>query len=391
MQFRLLSSLKLNGQQPFIHRVAQHWTPHSGRNFLPSATAALGYQKTDRDILGGWSAQASDRYTRLAKQRITVLQLAVADSFSNLAIADPLAESESLENFREYMTGIGISTASITSTIDLLYSCHFASVHRVPIIVSQNLEEMEPEEILIDDTLNQEIPEARPDKRRKLENTRVQQLGNESKKVRSESRPNLQPGYHVSISGKQDTLILHRLGACFRVPGIDYPRFRYLGGEMPPASSFQQVCRLCAKAGPLDRAEGGSSKTQIRRRLNGLKLGLGVLTGVAKQLFHSLFWHRGKGEAKQPSSHHLTAERFVCFPRGKQMNRLSQFLYDGPTYVYGGSSSSQPSSVVCSFPLSSSTSSTRWPRSLSPSSSSRPMMSQRLTSWSPHSSRFYVS
>ena len=78
VQFRLFSSLKLNGKQLFGHRVAQHWTLHSGRNFLPSATADLGYQKTDRDILGGWSAQASDRDMRLAKQRITVLQLVVA-------------------------------------------------------------------------------------------------------------------------------------------------------------------------------------------------------------------------------------------------------------------------------------------------------------------------
>ena len=86
-------------------------------------------------------------------------------------------------------------------------------------------------------------------------------MGSDPKKVRSESRSNLQPEYYVSISGKKNTLMLHMLGACFRVPGIDYPRFIYLGGEMPPASSFQQVCRLCAKAGPLDRAEGGSSET----------------------------------------------------------------------------------------------------------------------------------
>ena len=242
--------------------VAQHWTPHSGRNFLPSATAALGYQKTDRDILGGRSAQASDRKTRLAKQRITVLQLAVADSFSNFAVADPLAESESLENFLDFMAGIGIPKASITATIDLLSSRQFVSFHRVPSMVPQILEEFEPEDTLIDDTLQQDIPEAKPDKRRKLENTRVQQLGSDPKKVRSESRSNLQPGYYVSISGKKDTLLLHRLGACFRVPSIHYPGFRNLGGEMPLANAFQQVCRLCAKAGPLDEAEGGSSETQ---------------------------------------------------------------------------------------------------------------------------------
>ena len=177
-----------------------------------------------------------------------MLQLAVADSFSNLAVGDLLAESESLENFREFMAGIGIPTASITSTIDLLLSRQFASVQRVPSMVPQVLEEFEPEEFLIDDTLQQDIPEVKPDKRRKLENTRVQQLGSDPKKVRSESRSNLQPGYYVSISGKKDTLILHRLGACFRVYDIDYSRFRNLG-RVPVVSS-------------LDKTEGGSSETQ---------------------------------------------------------------------------------------------------------------------------------
>ena len=33
--------------------VPQFWTPHSGRTFLPSATAALGIDKSERDYLGG--------------------------------------------------------------------------------------------------------------------------------------------------------------------------------------------------------------------------------------------------------------------------------------------------------------------------------------------------
>ena len=133
-------------------------------------------------------------------------------------------------------------TASITSTIDLLSSRQHASVHRVPRVVPQSLEEFEPEEILTDDTLQQEISEAKPDKRRKFENTRVQQLRSDPKKVRSESRSNLQPGYCVSTSGKKDTLILRRVGACFRVPGIDYPKFfRYLGGCRQRADSSRCV------------------------------------------------------------------------------------------------------------------------------------------------------
>ena len=94
-----------------------------------------------------------------------------------------------------------------------------------------------------------------------MENTRVQQLGDDPRKVRSEARASLQPDT-MCLSPKKDTLILHRFGACFRVPGIAYPRFRYALPEMPPGSEFHQVCSLCAKAGAVNRAEGGSSETQ---------------------------------------------------------------------------------------------------------------------------------
>ena len=52
VQFRVLSFLKVNGKLLISHKVAQHWTPHSGSNVLPSAAAALGYPKADRDLLG---------------------------------------------------------------------------------------------------------------------------------------------------------------------------------------------------------------------------------------------------------------------------------------------------------------------------------------------------
>ena len=183
VQFRPLSSLKLNGKQLFSHRVAQHWTPHSGRNFLPSATAPLGHQKTDKEIFGGLSAQAINRYTLLAKQRFTLLQIAAADSFSNPTVPDSLAEAESVKIIREFMTGIGIQTVSTTSMIDLLSARPFASVQRVPRMIPQIREKFEPEEILVDDAIQQDIPEAKPDKRRRLENTRVHLLGTDPQKV----------------------------------------------------------------------------------------------------------------------------------------------------------------------------------------------------------------
>ena len=79
--FGCCSFLKVDGQQLFSHRVPQHWTPRSGRNFLPSVAAALGYPEADKDLLGAWSAKASDRHSRLAMKRITAMQLAIAKRF----------------------------------------------------------------------------------------------------------------------------------------------------------------------------------------------------------------------------------------------------------------------------------------------------------------------
>ena len=97
VQFRLLSSLNVNGKQLFSH---------SWRNLLPSAAAALVYPKTNRDLLGGWSAKASDRYTRLARQRITAMQLAVAKTFTDRWNLDPLADSETLDCFQAFMSEV---------------------------------------------------------------------------------------------------------------------------------------------------------------------------------------------------------------------------------------------------------------------------------------------
>ena len=53
LQIRAFRSLR-SASGPLLFPTRTHfWTPHSGRTFLPSATTALGYPKTDRDYLGG--------------------------------------------------------------------------------------------------------------------------------------------------------------------------------------------------------------------------------------------------------------------------------------------------------------------------------------------------
>ena len=77
IQTSILSIVKGGDEPLFRHRVVHNWTPRSGRNFLPSATGALGFSQQERDVFRRRSAQGSERYKRLARQRISVMSAVV--------------------------------------------------------------------------------------------------------------------------------------------------------------------------------------------------------------------------------------------------------------------------------------------------------------------------
>ena len=109
LQRRVMEVLSTGQERVFGHGVGHYWTPHSGRNFLPSAAAALNIEKTDRDMLGGWAAQESDRYNRVAKVKIQMIQARVAATFADRITVDPLLETDALEDFSAYLRRQGMS------------------------------------------------------------------------------------------------------------------------------------------------------------------------------------------------------------------------------------------------------------------------------------------
>ena len=127
VQTRILSIVKVGDEPLFRHRVVHYWTPHSGRNFLPSATGALGYSKQERDVLGGWSAQGSARYTRLARQRISVMQSAVVNALQDKSSPDPLCEEESHQGLEAFMREAPMPPTEVERTMKLITSRVFSS------------------------------------------------------------------------------------------------------------------------------------------------------------------------------------------------------------------------------------------------------------------------
>ena len=108
-------------------------------------------------------------------------------------------------------------------------------------------------------------PCAKRDKRLKSENTRSEALGSNPKVARERARAKLQSGYCVSTSGR-NVKVLHRLGSCCMVPGVDYPRYVYTGRAM------QQHAISCANAAPRRvQKRSETTRTVPRRRHRRLK------------------------------------------------------------------------------------------------------------------------
>ena len=85
---RTLSAVFLKDGSEVPSALAVFWTPHSGRPFMPSASAALNFSREERNFLGGWQAQASDRYARVARVRVQNIQKAVVRTFQEQVQGD---------------------------------------------------------------------------------------------------------------------------------------------------------------------------------------------------------------------------------------------------------------------------------------------------------------
>ena len=119
VQTHIISTACYRGLRVFEGSTGHYYTPHSGRNFMPSAAAVLGFSKAERDILGGWSAEGSQRYTRTAKYKIAQMQTAVASTFRS-SEPDQLAEADDIDSLGDFMRTWDVPEESIRKSQKIL-------------------------------------------------------------------------------------------------------------------------------------------------------------------------------------------------------------------------------------------------------------------------------
>ena len=266
-QTKLFLGLTVAGEKLFLHRVASYWTPHSARNFLPSAAIALDIPKSDRDLLGGWGAQQSDRHSRVSKSRIAHVQQVVSRSFSNSLDPDTLAETEALEDFASYLSSQGLSI-EMTQRYSRFLS-HRSLVERRQVHVRPAVEispeQLEEQELVFSEREEGTKPSTERDSGANFRAWNAERtkrlgeaLGTDTKAARERIRSSMEPGFYAAVSTKRKFRILHHLGSCYMLPGLDFQAYVYLGTSMPSRSHYEQICKRCAKAGTTTRDDASS-------------------------------------------------------------------------------------------------------------------------------------
>ncbi|CAE8669993.1 unnamed protein product [Polarella glacialis] len=204
---------------------AQHfWSEHSDRATLPSWAASMGFPNDQCDKLGRWKASESQEYVRTAKTIVTGIQTAVAGRIRSAGQADVTGEDDLLENLEDFLRIRGAKESLIREQ------------HRKPTFHrTQTAPESQhcaaPTQLDIDNVVALAVA---------VED----ELGQEEAQLSHWA-------LLVSLSSQGRPQTLHKVGACWRRPGIDYKRFAALGEDeaQAPYTGYHKVCSDCFPKG----------------------------------------------------------------------------------------------------------------------------------------------
>ena len=262
VQTHIISTACYRGLRVFENSTGHYYTPHSGRNFMPSAASVLGFSKAERDILGGWSAEGSQRYTRTAKYKIAQMQTAVSSTFRS-SEPDQLAEADDIDSLADFLRTWDVPEESIRKSLNILCVRSYAELERsdssepVPFDCDLVPGELAPDNLDEEAEVRKKLSK---EKQQSGNRGRSELLGSDHKQARFEIRSQLQDGYYISHSGKKAIRVVHCLGRCYMLPGVDSLSSSYAGLQFPASDEYDTVCKWCARASE-SKADPGSSGT----------------------------------------------------------------------------------------------------------------------------------
>ena len=202
LQNRVLREIKVDGTKMFRHPVTTIWTPHSGRAYLPTAAQILEFSKEERDFLGGWLAQASDRYARSARRKIVNMQRAVAREIRTKC-PGRLAEEETSLTSHDFLKAKGLPEAERNDYVETSGRLGQFFLRRTPSGTAVGTTRRWRWKRQCNPGVGSWCKSRErewPDKRRKWQNTRTEILGDDPRERRAWLRSPCAPGFYVCVS-----------------------------------------------------------------------------------------------------------------------------------------------------------------------------------------------
>ncbi len=223
--------------------LADTFTAHSWRFFIPSAASALGYSQEHIDSIGTWSIKGGSGYNKTAKERSRRVQEHIArigreESYKRDVFGETLDQAEVAR--RLMAKGLDEQDARICA-------------QRLLTEITADEDEQDEEEC--DSTAAPRIAD---------ETAGAPAPSSATAAGTTESRlPSGVTGYVVSVVGRGKRRCLHYLGLCHWVPAVDYLTYVMYGSDIPAAEEYDRVCKKCWPHGaPAEEAPGAETEDE---------------------------------------------------------------------------------------------------------------------------------
>lgn len=233
------------------------WSEHSERATIRTWAAWARVPEDIKKQMGRWQPSADEGYERLVKSNVMKAQQHIAKEIrKSWGKADELDEELVLGELYEMMKQDGFSEEAAASQVEVL---RFFNEKMEPHTKKSRSESFESWEMVESEEREsfcgmlgrmerEQQGVVDPDSAVAQSWLQVEKEANsdEEEDVADLAEAiSLRGSYVVSVVGRSGRKTLHKVGECYRLPGVHFKNYEVLGDSMPDDSSYHGICKVC--------------------------------------------------------------------------------------------------------------------------------------------------
>ena len=230
------------------------WTEHSERAMLRSWSQAARVPGDIRKMLGRWQQTVDEGYERTARVSILKSQRGMARFVrGSLGMEDPFDESAVLQLVGRRTEEMGLPEDARQTQAELLMTY-------MPVGLGA-------ESGMVPDWMGS-ADDGMVDAATSPASSGKEWSGDEAEseaEVAAANGRSLRGQFVISVLGRSKTRTLHKVGECYRIPGVHYLSFEACGEDLPEADRYHRACKVCFREGgaPLVRHPEDESSGEV--------------------------------------------------------------------------------------------------------------------------------